>query len=46
MLALKPPSATIGPDDPILLPPQSEFVEHEAELAVVMRRRCHKVAST
>src|SRR5262249_40978274 len=46
VLALEPPSAVIGPDDPIVLPPQSEFVEHEAELAVVMRRRCHKVAAT
>jgi 2-keto-4-pentenoate hydratase/2-oxohepta-3-ene-1,7-dioic acid hydratase in catechol pathway len=45
VLALKPPSAVIGPDDPIVLPPQSEFVEHEAELAVVMKRRCHKVAA-
>src|SRR5262249_42439033 len=46
VLALELRSAVIGPDDPIVLPPQSEFVEHEAELAVVMRRRCHKVAAT
>ena len=37
VIALKPPSAVIGPDDPIVLPPQSEFVEHEAELAVVIK---------
>ena len=43
VLALKPPSAVIGPDDPIVLPPQSAFVEHEAEMAVVIKRRCHKV---
>jgi 2-keto-4-pentenoate hydratase/2-oxohepta-3-ene-1,7-dioic acid hydratase in catechol pathway len=43
VLALKPPSAVIGPDDAIVLPPQSTFVEHEAELAVVIKRRCHKV---
>jgi 2-keto-4-pentenoate hydratase/2-oxohepta-3-ene-1,7-dioic acid hydratase in catechol pathway len=43
VLALKPPSAVIGPDDPILLPSQSARVEHEAELAVVIKRRCHKV---
>ena len=43
VLALKPPSAVIGPDDPIVLPPQSDFVEHEAELAIVLKRRCHKV---
>jgi 2-keto-4-pentenoate hydratase/2-oxohepta-3-ene-1,7-dioic acid hydratase in catechol pathway len=35
VIALKPPSAVIGPDDPIVLPPRSDFVEHEAELAVV-----------
>jgi 2-keto-4-pentenoate hydratase/2-oxohepta-3-ene-1,7-dioic acid hydratase in catechol pathway len=45
VIALKPPSAVIGPDDPIVLPPQSDFVEHEAELAVVIKRRCHKVAA-
>jgi len=44
VLALKPPSAVIGPDDPIVLPPQSDFVEHEAELAIVLKRRCHKVS--
>ena len=43
VLALKPPSAVIGPDDPIVLPPQSTFVEHEAELAIVIKRRCHNV---
>ncbi|GAB4578548.1 MAG: fumarylacetoacetate hydrolase family protein [Anaerolineales bacterium] len=36
LLFLKPPSSVIGPDTPIQLPPQSEKVEHEAELAVVI----------
>lgn len=36
LLFLKPPSSVIGPDAPILLPPQSERVEHEGELAVVI----------
>jgi 2-keto-4-pentenoate hydratase/2-oxohepta-3-ene-1,7-dioic acid hydratase in catechol pathway len=40
---LKPTSAIIGPDDPIVLPPQSTRVEHEAELAVVMKKRCRNV---
>jgi 2-keto-4-pentenoate hydratase/2-oxohepta-3-ene-1,7-dioic acid hydratase in catechol pathway len=40
---LKPVSALIGPDDPIVLPPQSDFVEHEAEVAVVIKRRCRNV---
>lgn len=36
LLFLKPPSSVIGPDAIIRLPPQSEKVEHEAELAVVI----------
>jgi 2-keto-4-pentenoate hydratase/2-oxohepta-3-ene-1,7-dioic acid hydratase in catechol pathway len=36
LLFLKPPSSVIGPDQPILLPPQSQKVEHEAELAIVL----------
>jgi 2-keto-4-pentenoate hydratase/2-oxohepta-3-ene-1,7-dioic acid hydratase in catechol pathway len=38
LLFLKPPSAVIGPGDTILLPPQSQRVEHEGELAVVIGR--------
>ncbi len=33
---LKPPSSVIGPEDTIVLPPQSQKVEHEAELAIVI----------
>jgi len=36
LIFLKPPSAIIGPEDPIIIPPQSQQVEHEAELAVVI----------
>jgi 2-keto-4-pentenoate hydratase/2-oxohepta-3-ene-1,7-dioic acid hydratase in catechol pathway len=36
LLFLKPPSSLIGMDAAICLPPQSERVEHEAELAVVI----------
>ena len=36
LLFLKPPSALIGPDQPVLIPPQSQRVEHEAELAAVI----------
>jgi len=39
LIFLKPPSAVIGPGDPIILPQQSKQVEHEAELAVVIGRR-------
>lgn len=40
MIFLKPPSAVIGARDKILLPPQSTQVEHEAELALVIGKRC------
>ena len=40
LLFLKPNTAVIGPDDPIVLPAYSERVEHEAELAVVISRIC------
>ncbi len=33
---LKPPTSVIGPLSPIRIPPQSQEVHHEAELAVVM----------
>jgi 2-keto-4-pentenoate hydratase/2-oxohepta-3-ene-1,7-dioic acid hydratase in catechol pathway len=36
MLFLKPPSAVIGPGQPIEIPPQSAQVEYEGELAVVI----------
>lgn len=36
LLFLKPPTAVIGPGSPVILPPQSKQVEHEAELAVVI----------
>ncbi len=39
LIFLKPPSAVIGPDETIRLPPQSSQVEHEAELAAVVGRR-------
>jgi 2-keto-4-pentenoate hydratase/2-oxohepta-3-ene-1,7-dioic acid hydratase in catechol pathway len=39
LLFLKPPSAVIGPRQTIILPPQSEQVDHEAELVVVIGKR-------
>jgi 2-keto-4-pentenoate hydratase/2-oxohepta-3-ene-1,7-dioic acid hydratase in catechol pathway len=39
LLFLKPPSSVIGTGDTIVLPPQSQQVEHEAELVVVMGKR-------
>ncbi len=39
LLFLKPPSSVIGTGDAIVLPPQSQQVEHEAELVVVIGKR-------
>jgi 2-keto-4-pentenoate hydratase/2-oxohepta-3-ene-1,7-dioic acid hydratase in catechol pathway len=39
LIFLKAPSSLIGPGDKIILPPQSQQVEHEAELAVVIGKR-------
>lgn len=36
LLFLKPPSSVIGPGEAIFLPPQSQQVEHEAELVAVI----------
>jgi len=39
LIFFKPPSSLIGPGDAIILPPQSDQVEHEGELAVVIGKR-------
>lgn len=43
LLFLKAPSAVINDGESIVIPPQSEQVEHEGELAVVIGRRCTKL---
>lgn len=40
LIFLKPPSAIIGPEEAIVLTPQSKRVEHEGELALIVGRRC------
>jgi 2-keto-4-pentenoate hydratase/2-oxohepta-3-ene-1,7-dioic acid hydratase in catechol pathway len=45
MLFLKPPSAIIGPGDPIVLPPESGRVEHEAEIGVVIGHRIRRASA-
>jgi 2-keto-4-pentenoate hydratase/2-oxohepta-3-ene-1,7-dioic acid hydratase in catechol pathway len=40
---MKPPSALIGPDGRVILPPESQRVEHEGELGVVIGRRARRV---
>src|ERR671921_431505 len=44
LLFLKAPSAIVGHGDLIELPSQSERVEHEGELAVVIGRKCRSLA--
>ncbi|MBN1148481.1 MAG: fumarylacetoacetate hydrolase family protein [Anaerolineales bacterium] len=44
LLFLKPPSSLIGPEDKIVLPPQSKQVEHEAELVIVIGKRGRWIA--
>lgn len=44
VLFLKPPSAIIGPGDPIVLPACSERVDYEAELAIVMGKTARFVS--
>ena len=39
LIFTKPLSSIIGPEDAVILPPQSQRVEHEAELAIVISRR-------
>ncbi len=43
LMFLKPTTALIGPDDTIVLPPESSEVHYEAELAVVIGRMCRRV---
>ena len=45
MIFLKPSTSVIGPGDRIELPPSSDQVEHEAELAIVIGRLCREVPS-
>jgi 2-keto-4-pentenoate hydratase/2-oxohepta-3-ene-1,7-dioic acid hydratase in catechol pathway len=45
VLNLKPSTAVIGPDDPIVLPADVKEVRYEGELAVVIGRRCRDVAA-
>ncbi|MCC6808833.1 MAG: fumarylacetoacetate hydrolase family protein [Deltaproteobacteria bacterium] len=44
LLFLKPPSALCGPGDRVWLPPQTQRVEHEAELGVVVGKRLRRAS--
>lgn len=45
LLFMKPPTAVIGHGQPIIIPPMSERVDYEGEMAVVMGRVCKNVAA-
>jgi 2-keto-4-pentenoate hydratase/2-oxohepta-3-ene-1,7-dioic acid hydratase in catechol pathway len=45
LIFLKPPSAVIAPEEPIVLPPISQRVDYEGELAVVIGRSCRTLSS-
>lgn len=44
LIFLKPTTALIGTDEPIVLPNWSEHVDHEAEMAVVIKTKCKDLA--
>lgn len=46
MLFLKPNTSVIGPGDAIVLPPQSQRVDHEGELAVVIGKIAKNVPAS
>ena len=46
LLFLKPPSAIIGTDEPIVLPSYSRRVDYEGELALVIGRRCSHLSDS
>jgi 2-keto-4-pentenoate hydratase/2-oxohepta-3-ene-1,7-dioic acid hydratase in catechol pathway len=46
LLFLKPSSSVIDPGDPIELPPQSQQVEHEGELGVVIGKTARKLSES
>jgi 2-keto-4-pentenoate hydratase/2-oxohepta-3-ene-1,7-dioic acid hydratase in catechol pathway len=43
LMFLKPNTSVVGPGDPVFYPPQSERVDYEGELAVVIGRICRDV---
>ncbi|MGO1638501.1 MAG: fumarylacetoacetate hydrolase family protein [Ancrocorticia populi] len=43
---LKPNTAVIGPDDPVILPSWAQTVRHEPELAVVISRACKDIPAS
>ena len=46
LIFMKPPSSVVASGDPIILPPQSAQVEHEAELVAVIGKRGRHVTAS
>lgn len=46
LIFLKPPSAIIAPEEPIVLTPYSQRVDHEGELAMVIGRKCSHLGAS
>lgn len=46
LLFLKAPSALIRNGEPIVIPPQSNQVEHEGELAIIIGRKCKDLSAS
>jgi 2-keto-4-pentenoate hydratase/2-oxohepta-3-ene-1,7-dioic acid hydratase in catechol pathway len=46
LIFLKPPSAIIAPEEPIVLTPLSERVDYEGELAVVLGKKCARLGES
>jgi 2-keto-4-pentenoate hydratase/2-oxohepta-3-ene-1,7-dioic acid hydratase in catechol pathway len=44
IIFLKPSSAIIAPEEPIILPRISQRVDYEGEIAIIIGRRCHLLA--
>lgn len=44
MIFIKPSTAVIGPDEPVILPPNVGRVDHEAEVGVVIGTRASRVS--
>jgi 2-keto-4-pentenoate hydratase/2-oxohepta-3-ene-1,7-dioic acid hydratase in catechol pathway len=43
LIFLKPPTSLLAPEDPIVLPPNVQRIDHEGELAIVISRECSQL---
>jgi 2-keto-4-pentenoate hydratase/2-oxohepta-3-ene-1,7-dioic acid hydratase in catechol pathway len=43
LIFLKPPSAIIAPEEPIVMPPSSKRVDYEGEIGVIIGRKCFRL---